>query len=93
MSSVTINKAEEKMIQNGDAKGAFESMLTRFNRLVGASGIFRELKECQYYEKPSDKKRRKHREALARMRKEQKSAIHKRGTTRPSGTRNTSTRG
>lgn len=88
MTQVRYNKAEEKMAQNGDSKGAFESMLTRFNRLVQVSGILRDYKLHESYEKPSDRKRRKHREAVARMRKEQRNAIHNRGKKRGNRPRN-----
>lgn len=67
---VTVSKAEEKMAQNGDAIGALNSMLSRFNRQVNNSGLMKELKLREYYEKPSDKRRRRHAEALARMKKE-----------------------
>jgi ribosomal protein S21 len=88
MTDVRYNKAEEKMIQNGDSKGAFESMLTRFSRLVNSSGILKELKEHESYEKPSAKRRRKIRESAARRRKEGRNAVYKKGRarkTRPLG--------
>ena len=92
MADVTINKAEEKMVHNGDARGALESMLTRFNRLVAGSGIFKELKTHQAYEKPSDKKRRKHREALARMRRGNRTnAVRNKRVQGVRGRRNTNT--
>jgi small subunit ribosomal protein S21 len=88
MTDVRYNKAEEKMIQNGDSKGAFESMLTRFNRLVNSSGILRDVKEHEFYEKPCIKRRRKIRESAARRRKEGRNALYKKGRerkTRPLG--------
>lgn len=49
----------EKMRYNNFDKSGFESMLGRFNRMIQTSGIMRELKDKEYFEKPSDKKRRK----------------------------------
>jgi len=56
--------------------GGFDSMLARFNRQVQASGLFKEIKEHSFYEKPSTKRRRKLHEAkIKAARKEQKDAI------------------
>lgn len=37
----------------------FENLLKRFNRKVQRSGIFSDLKDGEYYEKPSAKKKRR----------------------------------
>jgi len=77
---VKINKLEEDLYHRGDKVGAIDSMLTRFNRQVQVSGILRDYRKHEFYEKPSLKKRRKQREAMLRMaRKERKDAIYKTG--------------
>lgn len=91
MTEVNINKFEEELVRKGQGREALESMLARFNRAVQTSGIFRELKEHEHYEKPSDKRNRKMREAnLRRIRQERKNALHKtdtKGYTRPENKR------
>ena len=68
---------ERQMIRNGQSRDALDSMLARFNNTVQDSGLFRELKARESYEKPSDKRRRKKREAVARARRqERKDAVH-----------------
>jgi len=80
MVDVKINRLEEDLYRRGDGAGAISSMLARFHRQVQASGILRDVKKREFYEKPSLKKRRKHREAVARMkRKERKDALRKAG--------------
>lgn len=46
-----------------------DKLLARFRRAVNRSGVLRELKERQYYEKPSERKRRKAKERLKAMRR------------------------
>jgi len=78
MVQVKINKLEEDLYRRGDKVGAISSMLARFHRLVQASGVLRDLKKHEFYEKPSTKRRRKQREAkLRRLRKERKDALRK----------------
>lgn len=48
--------------------GSLDDALRRFKSLVQKSQILREYKERQSFEKPSDKKRRKKREAAERRR-------------------------
>jgi len=82
---VKINKLEEDLYRRGDGAGAISSMLARFHRQVQASGILRDVKKREFYEKPSIKRRRKHREAMARIRRnERKDALHKMGNKRRS---------
>ena len=77
---VKINKLEEDLNRRGDKTGAISSMLARFHRQVQASGILRDVKKHEFYEKPSIKRRRKQREALSRrIRKERKDALRKTG--------------
>lgn len=78
---VRINRTEEELLRRGDKNSALESMLARFNRQLQASGLFKELKKHEYYEKPCDKRNRKLREArLRRLRKERKDALYKEAT-------------
>lgn len=43
-----------------------QQMLKRFKRLCQREGITRDMKRTSYYEKPSEKKRRKSRKAMRR---------------------------
>jgi len=56
-----------------DAKGGTENverMLRRFKRVAESAGILSELKKRRSYEKPSEKKRRKLKDALRRAKLE-----------------------
>ena len=46
-----------------------EKFLQRFKRICSKEGIFREIKRRSYYEKPSDKRRRREKEAKRALRK------------------------
>ena len=48
--------------------GSLDDALRRFKSLVNKSRILREYKDKQSFEKPSDKKRRKKKEAAERQR-------------------------
>lgn len=48
-----------------------ESLIKRFKKKVTKNGIFRELKLKSFYEKPSEKNKRKRIEARARLKKEE----------------------
>lgn len=41
-----------------------EKMLRRFKRVAESAGVLADLKKRRSYEKPSEKRRRKHKEAL-----------------------------
>jgi len=69
---VHINRLEEDLIKRGKKEEALESMLARFNKEVQESNLFKELKEHEFYEKPSIKRRRKHLEAIIRWRRRQR---------------------
>ena len=43
-----------------------QQMLKRFKRLCQREGLTRDMKRTSYYEKPSEKKRRKSRKAVRR---------------------------
>ena len=51
-----------------------EGALRLFKKLVLKDGILRELKQRSHYEKPGDRRRRKSRQALRRLRKQQRRA-------------------
>ena len=86
MVQVKINKLEEDLYRRGDKVGAISSMLARFHRLVQVSGILRDVRKHEFYEKPSTKRRRKQREAkLRRLRKERKDALRNKGFPRVRG--------
>lgn len=46
---------------------SFEKAFKRFKRIVEKEGILTEVKRRQFYEKPSEKKKRKERQARKRM--------------------------
>ena len=48
---------------------SFDSTLSRFTKMVQDSGLLAELKRREFYEKPSDKRRRKQKESRAKMSK------------------------
>lgn len=45
----------------------FEKVLKRFKRVVEKEGILTEVKRKQFYEKPSEKRKRKERQARKRI--------------------------
>jgi len=49
--------------------GELEKAMKVMKRKLQQEGIFRELKRRRFAEKPSDKRKRKHKEALRRERK------------------------
>ena len=50
-------------------RGQFERAIRQFKRKTVESGIVFEVKERGHYEKPSDRRRRKHKAAVARQRR------------------------
>jgi len=54
-----------------------DKALRRLKKAVAKEGIFAELKERQYFQKPGDKKRKKSIRARARIRKEERLAGNK----------------
>jgi small subunit ribosomal protein S21 len=46
---------------------SFEKVLKKFKRIVEKEGILTEVKRRQFYEKPSEKKKRKERAARKRL--------------------------
>jgi len=60
---VTVNK------KNKDPRDELEDAIRDFRGIVTKERIMSDLKTHSAYEKPSDKKRRKHREMLRRIKK------------------------
>lgn len=58
--SLTIEVREEE---------ALESALKRFKRKCLKEGIFQDIKNNSYYDKPSVRKRKKHQRALRRLKR------------------------
>ena len=56
----------------GNTEAGLERALKIFKKKIQAAGLFKQMKEKRYYEKPSVKKRRKWRENARRNRKEDK---------------------
>ena len=50
-------------------RGNFEKAIRQFKRKTIEEGIIFEVRERGYYEKPSDKRRRKHKAAVNRSKK------------------------
>jgi small subunit ribosomal protein S21 len=48
-----------------------EQMVRRFKKLCEKEGLTRDIKRTSYYEKPSERRRRKLRKSLKRIAKEQ----------------------
>ncbi len=48
-----------------------EQMVKRFKKLCEKEGLTRDIKRTSYYEKPSERRRRKFRKSLKRVMKEQ----------------------
>lgn len=51
----------------GDSPHEFMKALRKFKRKVNESGIMQDYKDRQYYEKPSDKKRKAKKQAIRRQ--------------------------
>jgi len=54
-----------------------EGALRLFKKLVLRDGLLRDLKRRSHYEKPGDRRRRKSRESLRRLRKQQRRALER----------------
>ena len=74
MSKVSYNKLDDSYLDyfqplQVEVTGRIEDAIHRFRAMVTRERIMSVLKEHASYEKPSDQKRRKHREQIARQRK------------------------
>ena len=65
-----MNKKDGALVfaKNGED---FESLYKRFKKKVNKSSIIADVKAKMYYEKPSDKKRRKKNESLRKIKDKQ----------------------
>jgi small subunit ribosomal protein S21 len=54
-----------------------EGALRLFKKLVLRDGLLRDLKRRAYYEKPGDRRRRKVRESIRRLRKQRTRALQR----------------
>ena len=54
-----------------------DRLLGRFKRICSKEGIFKELKKRRFYEKPSDKRRRKQKEAKREIRKAERRKLRR----------------
>ncbi len=54
-----------------------EGALRLFKKLVLKDGLLRDLKRRAFYEKPGDRRRRKNRESIRRLRKQRTRAIQR----------------
>ncbi len=61
-----------------------ERFLQRFKRIISKEGVLREIKKRSYYEKPSDKKRRREKELKRAVRKKVK-GLGPKGKPKPEG--------
>ncbi|MBK8914022.1 MAG: 30S ribosomal protein S21 [Phycisphaerales bacterium] len=52
------------------ANESVEQMVRRFKKLCEKEGLNRDIKRNSYYEKPSERRRRKHRKAIKRIARE-----------------------
>lgn len=55
-------------VRNGNLDRAIKVL----RRKLAEDGLFRELQEKQFYEKPSEERRRRHRSAVMRQRKQER---------------------
>lgn len=66
VSNVTVRKRMDE---------STEDLIKRFRKKFSKSGLTREVKEKMYFEKPSDKRRRKRAQAIRALRKEEEKVV------------------
>lgn len=54
-------------------EGNLEKAIRQFRKRIERQGLFRELRKRRFFEKPSERRKRKHREAEKRLRKKSRS--------------------
>ncbi len=64
-------KKEEPISVKRKEGELIESLIRRFKKKVIKNGIIQEVKERNYYEKPSDKRKRKKKESIRRIKRTQ----------------------
>ena len=68
----SVAKAKVCMIRvRARANETVEQMVRRFKKLCEKEGLTRDIKRCSYYEKPSERRRRRLRKTLKRIAREQ----------------------
>ena len=65
-------KREQKGLRVDVRNNNVEKALRVLKKKLQKDGLFRELRMRQFYEKPSDKRMRKHKESLRRIAKEKR---------------------
>lgn len=60
------------VVVRGNSPNDFMKALRKFKRKVNESGIIQEYRDRQYYEKPSDKKRKAKKQAIRRQQRSMK---------------------
>ena len=64
------NFKNKRFDRNKPRELTFDQMLRRFKKKVERSGLLKELRKREYYEKPTAKRRRKQKEGEARWKKQ-----------------------
>jgi len=63
------NEAGLSVVVRGDSPQEFLKAMRKFKRKVAESGIINDYRDRQYYEKPSDKKRKAKKQAIRRQKR------------------------
>jgi len=71
------NEAGCAVVVRGNSPQDFMKALRKFKRKVNEAGIVQEFRDRQYYEKPSDKKRKAKKAAIRRQQREMKEQENK----------------
>jgi|TARA_Y100000389_G_scaffold199913_1_gene239276 small subunit ribosomal protein S21 len=61
------NEAGLSVVVRGEGEREFMKAMRKFKRKVAESGIINDFRDKQYYEKPSDKKRKAKKQAVRRQ--------------------------
>lgn len=61
------NEAGLSVVVRGEGEREFMKAMRKFKRKVAESGIIQDYRDKQYYEKPSDKKRKAKKQAIRRQ--------------------------
>lgn len=68
--AVTERGCERRMIKvSGSGNEPLEKVLKRFKKKCEKEGLIKDIKRSSYYEKPSERKRRKERKMIKRAQK------------------------
>jgi small subunit ribosomal protein S21 len=51
-------------------KGGFEAAMRKFRKKISESGVLKDVRDKEFYEKPSEVRRKKHKAAIARQKRE-----------------------